>query len=371
MELLNSTGMQAGYTLGIQPDGRELLVVVVKGTFSFPNRDSEPPLADEQMPLVEADTFTGEPGFSTPLYEVDYAPRKPRCDVLLNGSAYAPGSRPTARVQVGIKVGQIRKTFNVVGDRKWESSTTGIGPGYSGRFVTMPISYDRAFGGVDDFHEDKSFHSAYMLNPIGKGYHRELSGILVDGTPMPNTEEINEPVTMPHRPYRPMGFGPLGRGWQPRLKHAGTYDDDWLENTFPFLPPDFNEAYYQAAPPDQQMAYPKGGEEIILVNLTSDGRRTFRLPELDVPFVFFRKKGNKYETHGSIDTIVIEPDKSLFTMTWRASLPLKKSIFEIPQVLAGKMSRGWWRARQMGKTWYPSLEHLNREKRSEAAGIDE
>ena len=46
-----------------------------------------------------ADTFTGEPGFSAPVYEVDFAPRKPRCDVLLVGSAYAPEGRPATRVR--------------------------------------------------------------------------------------------------------------------------------------------------------------------------------------------------------------------------------------------------------------------------------
>jgi hypothetical protein len=85
MELLNTTGMPAGYTLGMQPDGRELLVVAVKGTFVIPQNGKEPIRAAEQVPLFEADIFTGEPGFSAPLYESDYAPHKPRCDVLLSG----------------------------------------------------------------------------------------------------------------------------------------------------------------------------------------------------------------------------------------------------------------------------------------------
>ena len=80
MELLNATKMQAGYTMGMQPDGRELLVVVVKGTFVIPNAGEEPKLAEEQVPLIEADTFTGEPGLSAPVYESDYSPRKLRCD---------------------------------------------------------------------------------------------------------------------------------------------------------------------------------------------------------------------------------------------------------------------------------------------------
>ena len=67
-----------------------------------------------------------------------------------------------------------------------------------------------------------------------------------------------------------------------------------------------------------------------------------------------------------MDTLMIEPDKRLFSLTWRASLPLKKNMFEIPQVLVGKMSRGWWRARELGKTYYPSLEHLALSKKTEA-----
>ena len=64
MRLEHITGMEAGYTMGMEPSGRELLVVCIKGTFSFPKQeDQEPQLAEEQVPLTEADTFTGEPGF--------------------------------------------------------------------------------------------------------------------------------------------------------------------------------------------------------------------------------------------------------------------------------------------------------------------
>src|SRR5258707_15655457 len=122
MNLVNATKMQAGYTMGIQPDGRELLVVVVKGTFAFPTDEKqEPKLAEEQVPLVMTDVFTGEPGFSAPLYEIDFAPRKPRCDVLLNGSCYAPGGKPAPNVPVGIRVASLTKSFNIVGNRVWKS----------------------------------------------------------------------------------------------------------------------------------------------------------------------------------------------------------------------------------------------------------
>src|SRR6266480_55376 len=113
MELLNATRMKAAYTMGMKPDGRELLVVVVKGTFSIPKSPSiVPELAEEQADLVMADEFTGEPGLSAPKYESDFAPFKPRCDVVLNGSAYA--GEPVKRIKVGLRVGTLEKSFTVV-----------------------------------------------------------------------------------------------------------------------------------------------------------------------------------------------------------------------------------------------------------------
>ena len=153
MELINSTRMVAGYTMGMEPSGRELLVIVIKGTFRIPTEDGAPlRLHDEQLPLVMGDVFFGEPGLSAPKYEVDFAPRKQRCDVLLNGSAYAPGGKPTRRVEVAVQIGSWSKSFAVVGDRVWEAAGAGIGASAPIPFTVMPITYDRAFGGTDTAH---------------------------------------------------------------------------------------------------------------------------------------------------------------------------------------------------------------------------
>jgi hypothetical protein len=358
--------MPAAYTMGMESSGRELLVVVVKGTFRIQQNGEVAELADEQLPLVMADTFSGEPGFSAPVYEADFPPVKPCCDVLLNGSAYAPGGKPTRKVAVTLGVGHWSKSFTVIGRRAWEAGITGISAGRAEPFDVMPISYDGAFGGVDNFHEDPDKHSAYMANPVGCGYHKQLAKALVDGTLLPVTEEPGKTVSKPDGDYRPMAFGPIGRGWAERLQYAGTYDDDWLDNTFPFLPPDFRPEYYQAAPADQQLPYLKGGEDVYLENLTPGGRVSFRLPTIDVPVVFFRKRGGREETTGTLDTLVVEPDLGVFSLSWRAHLPLRRNMFEIPQVLVGRMSKGWWRARELGKDYYPSLEHLARSRKAEA-----
>jgi hypothetical protein len=44
---------------------------------------------------------------------------------------------------------------------------------------------------------------------------------------------------------------------------------------------------------------------------------------------------------------------------------LRKNIFEVAQVVAGRMPRGWYRARNLGKTYYPSLGELVNIRRAE------
>ena len=356
MDLLNTTGMAAGYTMGMEPSGRELLMVAVKGTFDFPAQGGVAERSEEQVPLIAADTFSGEPGLSAPLCEADYAPKKPHCDVILNGSAYAPDGKPVRELTVGLRVGDLQKVFRVVGDRVWRAAPIGFSPGEPIPFDVMPITYDRAFGGVDRLHPDEKKHDPYMQNPVGCGYHAVLEPDLVNGTPVPNTEESGRPISDPKSAYRPMSFGPVGRGWAPRYQYAGTYDDDWLENCFPFLPPDFDDRYYQCAPEDQQLGNIVGGEEVKLYHLTPEGRTSFHLPTNEVPVVFFYKRGDDYKTLARTDTLCIEPDARRLTITWRAHIPLRRNMFEISQVLVGQMSRAWWRARAIGKTYYPSIE---------------
>ena len=342
MELINATRMVAGYTMGMEPSGRELLVVVVKGTFRLPKPGEDVRLHEEQLPLVMADTFTGEPGFSAPIYEADFAPRKHRCDVLLLGSAHAPNGRPTARVPVGLRIGKWQKTFAVVGNRHWDAGITGVSATPAEPFITRPFSYDVAFGGVDTRHENPAKHGAFMRNPVGRGFHKHLKREWVDGAPLPNSEELNRPVDAPDGDYAPMSFGPIGRGWEQRSRYAGTYDDDWLDNHFPFLPPDFDEQYYQAAPLDQQLPIPTGGQEVSLGNLTPDGVRTFTLPPFVAPVHVFPKRGEREAYSGALDTIVFEPNHERLILVWRVTRPLKKSIFEIAQVRVGMQGRERW-----------------------------
>jgi hypothetical protein len=347
MDLLNSTRMVAGYTIGRDSAGRESLVVAIKGTFRIPEEPGRSLTLDEvQLPLTMSDVFFGEPGFSAPRYEIDYSPRKLRCDVLLNGTAYAPDGRPTAKLQVGLRVGSWVKTFTVVGDRLWEAGLTGVGSGPVRPFLEMPITYGRAFGGVDNRSDDARDHVAFAHNPVGRGFHKRLKPEWIEGSPMPNTEETGVPVARPDGSYRPMSFGPIGRQWSQRARFAGTYDQQWLDEEFPFLPKDFDERYYQAAPEDQQLSIPVGEQIVTLLHLTRDAQRSFVLPHFEAPVHVFPRRGVREDLLGHLDTIVIEPDDLRVTMTWRATRPLRRDLFEIGQVVVGRPGAAWWQKRQ-------------------------
>jgi hypothetical protein len=211
----------------------------------------------------------------------------------------------------------------------------------------MPISYDLAFGGADRNREDEAQHDAYLPNPVGRGWHKHLKNAWVDGRPLPNTEEIGELITDPAGCYRPMALGPLGRGWPQRARFAGTYDQTWLDNDFPFLPKDFDERYYQAAPEEQQVPLPQGPMEVVLTGFTADGERRFTLPHFEAPVHVFRKKCGRREDYiAKLDTIAFDTDRERFTMTWRHTRILGLSMHEVAQLLVGKKGRDWWQQRE-------------------------
>jgi hypothetical protein len=254
------------------------------------------------------------------------------------------------------------KTFAVTGNRVWRSGLVGVSATAPEPFEVMKISYDNAFGGVDSSKDDPKDVKTYLENPIGRGYSYFKNGI--DGHPLPNTEELGKPVENPAGSYRPMSLGPIGRNWQPRVRFAGTYDKDWLETRAPFWPDDFDYRYFQAAPAEQQIPHPVGGEEVVLRNLTADGHVSFKLPRLSMPVVLIPHRGRSQDIEAVIDTILIEPDLGRFMLTWRITYPVRKTLFDLLRIVVGKTSREWLgRKRFPGKPYYDGLAELVRAKK--------
>ncbi|RWO22005.1 DUF2169 domain-containing protein [Mesorhizobium sp.] len=352
MQIWNQMGYPHEFTMGMDKAGHEWIVVVVKGTFDFPATPGGPvQKSATQVPLVMADTHTGAPGYSATLWETDFAFRKPRCDVIANGFAYAPGGRPAERVPVGIKVGNWSKLFEVVGTREWRA----IGPVFTATapqpFLRMPISYDVAWGGVDKLDPEDNLPASYKYNPVGTGWSRTKNQRLIPGLRLPNTQAVGEEIRSPFGDYKPMSFGPMGRGWPGRIEYGGTYDDNWTKNIFPFLPPDFDERYFQMAPPDQQIDPPRGGEEVQLVNLSPEGRVSFRLPSMVLPMTLFKSGEKSFDGSVQADTILFDPENRRFSLVWRVSQRIHKTILDFNECWVGPPTASMLRARATGRAY--------------------
>ncbi len=358
MRLTNAVGCPAGWTVGFESDGRELLIIAIKATYDIPTTEAQAPrLSLEQVPLVQADEFTGKPGESAVRCETDYAHRKLACDVLLVGSAYAPEGRPATRVPVELAVGPMVKRFQVVGNRFWQKTVLGISSTEPEPFLVMPFSYDVAFGGTDLTRETEGEIRTFLTNPVGKGYWHYTD--YIDGQPLPNTERVNEQVDRPDGKFAPMAFGAIGRNWSPRLDYVGTYDKHWIENDAPFWPQDFDHRYFQAAPPSQVIPYPRGGEEVSLKNLTPTSVCRFRLPVRKMPVTFVMHSGTETTVTAEVDTVFIEPDAARFCLVWRANLRLERSIFDVKETIVGDLSADRQRAKRFpGKPYYRNLAEL-------------
>ncbi|PVV06646.1 MAG: hypothetical protein B6D77_15350 [gamma proteobacterium symbiont of Ctena orbiculata] len=361
MNFFNATPFVADYTFGLKKSGRNCLVIVTKATYMLPrNNNEQPRLSKNQLDLHKSDIYSGEAGQSTPLYDNDFAPYKPKCDVILHASAYS--EKPVTEMIVGFRVGKLEKLMKVIGPRYYRKTVIGIKPGEPIPFTRQPISYDTAYGGSEIDNpkapREEITYTSFMRNPVGIGFYPNSNSDELVDKPLPLTEALNEPaVDCKSTKPIPQAFGPVARNWSPRSTLGGTYDQNWSDNVAPFLPGDFNEQYYQCAPEDQQCDHLHGGEMLTLMGLVPQGNLTFHLPEVTLPMQVIMTNGDRHNLDSRVDTLTIEPDKNRFTLVWRAHVGIRRSKHEIGTLIVGTPTRGWEHARLVDKP-YVAMKNL-------------
>ncbi|HZF97097.1 MAG TPA: DUF2169 domain-containing protein [Pseudoxanthomonas sp.] len=349
MEIVNGTRYLLEGQLSDDKFGRRYLLAVAKATFKFPEDgggDATPRLADLQQPIFSSDLFEGEPGLSTPYFEADAAYYKPRCDIVVKAAAYPPNGRAVPELDVGFRVGECEKWAHVVGERHWQRGFLGLAPSAPEPFLRMPITYSRAYGGT---RIEKGQHRVYAANPLGCGYATAAGGTDLADHPVPNLEARGAPITDPHRAHAAVSFGPIGRSWDARIGFAGTYDQHWIDEVFPLLPADFDEQYFQCVPADQQIAHPRGGEQVLLYQMHPRRPRiAFRLPRLHLPMVVLDRDRRVHRLQPLPDTLNFDVDAETFSVTWRVRHPIRRSLDEVHTLAAGLLCKRWWKARVTG-----------------------
>lgn len=280
----------------------DALVVIVKCTMAIVPGGVAEPLAAQEPPAGDV-YFDDEPAASL-RYASDFAPYKPLADVLLVGHAYPPSPRAAVvNVQLGFGRG-LRVALAAIGDRAWRDGR----PTDPTPFRSMPLRHERAFGGP-----------GYAANPIGTG--------IIDGLPgvrLPNLEQPDSLVRSPGDRPAPACFAPVPPAWAARASRLGTYDADWQKDRWPYLPRDADYAYFNAAPPAQQIPYPRGDEDILLGGVHPDLRVIQgKLPGL-VPRAFAqldRARGYAFRPVPlHLDTVFIDADAMRVSLVWRGHL---------------------------------------------------
>ncbi len=310
---ITALGPAAVETVLWQMQGRLHVTVVVKASFAF-NLDAAMSRIDPED-ILRAEVHHNKNPMRSVRATGDLAPFQPLADVVLTGHACAPTGTTVEALSVRLVVFRERplidKTLYVRGDTAGEATTP---------FDRIPLMYERAFGGI-----------GWEENPLGVGAGAATSA------KSPN-------VIDPAEPKRVAGFGPISRGWPLRKRLLGTADRKALDRPIAEVPAGFDWAYFQSAPPDQRTEFLVGTEWIVLDGMNPDFAhiQSYLPSARGVARVYGVADGGAGHLLAlSADTLRIDADALVCSVTWRGSFPVQgEDALAGVRILAGVESVG-------------------------------
>lgn len=308
-------------------------VVVVRATYDV-DADGNCGVSDRQSPFVYADLHYGDPATTSVRVESDFVPFKPRAEILLDAVARVPGRATAESLEVALLGPSLRKRALVTGERRWFRGALGLRSTRPIAFSTLPLAWHLGFGGTDDTWGDAARTRSEPRNPVGRGFQVNSSPEAIEGRLLPSIEPPGSLMTRWDDRPEPIGFGPVPRFAAARARYAGTYDEHWMAEVLPFLPSDFNEHYFQAAPPDQQFDTLAEGMTFACLNMNETGTFRVRLPRLSVP-VSFMFDDRIRAVDVAADTLILEPHENRVVLVGRARAPLPRKFTRLREVTVG------------------------------------
>ncbi|WP_437299639.1 DUF2169 domain-containing protein [Sorangium sp. So ce426] len=281
---------------------RDSLTVVVKGTFDLVPGAPAAIAADQELP--GGDVHVDDDPAKSLRYPSDFAIFKPRADVLLVGHAHR-ASDGDATALVRLRLGDaLDRSVAAVGPRRWDALGAPTAPGTWDR---IPLRFESAFGGA-----------GFGPNPVGNGYGARAGGAL------PSLELPDRVIRSAGDRPSPACFAPIAATWSERLEKIGSYGERWRKTRWPFFPDDFDWTFFNAAPAEQQIAYPRGDEPFELWSVRPEGEVVRgRLPELRVR-AFKQATGEAgggfSEVPMRLDTVWFDADALRLVLVWRGLL---------------------------------------------------
>lgn len=306
MDIVSSGPLRAASLLWQPRPGAHVLTVVCKATFAL--RPVVSPLANDQEPPSDEDNHWNDDPSRSLYSPSDLAPFKPRGDVLLVGSAFAPRGGPARSLVARLIVGDVDKSIEVFHDRVF----TQDGQLREGaRFVKMALRYERAAGGPD------------TSNPVG--IRSDAPPDVHGQTAIPNLQPPGVFLSRRGDVISPIGFGPIAPSWPGRRDKLGRHRDTWPTPRWASepLPEDIDPGYFNAAPRDQQVDAIRDNERIVLENLHPEHARLVTSLPAVRPRALVERRGRAPEAlEMRADTLWIDTDRALCTLTWRGLLRL-------------------------------------------------
>lgn len=356
--LVNLTGLKPALIKGRVNYPGYSLTLVVKGTFDLTNGQMAA-LSEEQVyPCAEV-RVAGDLGHEVIAYDSDFAYYKPRADVLFHGSCHAPNSVPVSFCRATLQVGRIQKAIDVYGDRFWESRLMGKASEPT-PFVSMPINFERAYGGPKN-----------GSNPIGRGVGKEAVSEGQTAVALPNLVEAGAEIRTSSERVAAASFTPIDAHWETRSSKLGTYDQRWQHGRAKDLwfPEDVSWDHFNSAPEGLQVeGWLNGDEEIRLSNLIpSQSEFVARLPCIRIrAFLSGAEDPNQSnasearfrEVEMRLDTAWIDGENAKLVLVWRGVTEVSHTFSpEVKHVFVHAESTSVERG-PAGYYWQPFLDAL-------------
>lgn len=333
LQLHNSTPFAADIAVFPNAQGVDTLYTVVKATFDV---GSQLTLSSPQDPLVVQDQYRAEtPQHGSLLAASDYHLSKPGTDVIVVGDCVAPEGTSTQSCDVQVEVGPLTKVLRVFGDRVWENGIIST----PRPFERIPLVYESAFGGTV-YGGDGAVVDVYSGNPVGLGFASVRNAMQMQGERLPNIEDPAQLIRAVADCPPPAGLGPIAPFWPTRSCYAGTYDDQWASDRAPYLPTDFdNRFFFVASAGLSSSEHFKGGEPVQISHMTASGLWAFRLPEVALAG-YVRWRQQTHRVNLALETVVLQPNQSRLTMTWRGALTVNQHALQVESISVKMLRAG-------------------------------
>lgn len=301
--------------------GREFDILIVKQSYHLTD-GFKLQQSPEQEPLNFSDTCFGEVNVTSLRYPSDLVPYKPATDVIVIADAFGPGGKPAQGWVVSVDVGPISKRLQVSGPREWQRRRGQWRLTDPQPVTRVPLRHELAYGGECPGPDDTILTDE--CNPIGRGMAHPDTHPKDQPIPAPQVLALGTRLLDPFRKLDPAGFGPVPPAWLPRRPLGGTYDDDWLENTWPHWAADYDFAFHNSAARGMKTkGFLQGGEVIRLTGLHPERAEiAFQLPGDTVIAHLVDHENQRRMVRLNLDTVYIDildaaPEDCLIALTWR------------------------------------------------------